>query len=497
MKKVIVIGGGFSGISAATSLAHKGFDVTLLEKHSMLGGRSRKFSENGFTFDMGPSWYWMPDVFEKYFNRFGKSVSDYYNLIRLDPSYKIYFSKNDIIDIPASIEGISTVFEGIEKGAGMKLQKFLAESKVKYDTGISKFVYKPSESLIEFMQWDVVKHIFRLDLLTTFNNYTGKFFKDPRLKQILEFPVLFLGGTGKTTPALYSLMNYADMALGTWYPEGGMYKVVEAMQKLAEELGVKIILNENVEKIEIVQHKAVSVVTASKTYKADYVVSSADYHFTETKLLHNGYRNYPGEYWNTRTMSPSSLIFYLGINKKLNGLEHHTLFFDEDFGVHADEIYEIPSWPSKPSLYLSCTSKTDPAAAPDGYENLFLLIPVAPGLEDNEIIRERYLDLFIGRFEKLTGQNIKNNIVYKRSYAINDFIVDYNAFQGNAYGLANTLRQTAFLKPRLRNKKVSNLFYTGQLTVPGPGVPPALISGQIVSDLIGKEMVKYSKTDKL
>lgn len=488
MNKVIVIGGGFSGISAATSLAQKGFSVALLEKHDMLGGRSRKFSDIGYTFDMGPSWYWMPDVFENYFSRFGKSVSDYYDLVRLDPSYKIYFGKDEIVDLPASIEGLKNVYESIEKGAGEKLQKFLNKSKVKYDIGINQFVYKPSESITEFLKWDVMKHLFRLDLLTSFNNYTGKFFRDPRLKQMVEFPILFLGGTGDTTPALYSLMNYADMALGTWYPKGGMYSVVEGMQKLAEEQGVNIITGQDVERISVDSGRASKVHTSSNTYEADFVVSSADYHFTESQLLDAEFRNYNEKYWKSRTMSPSSLIYYLGINKKLEGIDHHTLLFDEDFSVHASEIYKNPSWPQKPSLYLSCTSKTDANVAPDGHENVMLLIPIAPGLEDNEMIREKYLEIFINRFQKLTGQNIKENIVYKRSYAINDFESDYNAFGGNAYGLANTLRQTAFLKPRLRNTKLRNLFYTGQLTIPGPGVPPALISGQIVSELIGKEL---------
>lgn len=488
MKKVIVIGGGFSGISAATSLAQKGARVTLLEKHDMLGGRSRKFSDKGYTFDMGPSWYWMPDVFESYFNRFGKSVTDYYDLIRLDPSYKIYFNKHEIIDLPASIEGLKEVYEKLEEGAGRKLQEFLDESKVKYDIGMSQFVYKPSESITEFVRWDVMKHLFKLDLLTSFNKYTGKFFKNPKLRQMVEFPILFLGGTGDTTPALYSLMNYADMILGTWYPKNGMYSVVEGMQKLAEEQGVNIVTGQNVEQITVENSKASKVHTSSSTYEADFVVSSADYHFTETRLLDKKNRNYSEKYWDSRTMSPSSMIYYLGINKKLKGIDHHTLLFDEDFSAHANEIYKNPSWPEKPSLYLSCTSKTDTGAAPEGHENVMLLIPIAPGLEDSEEIREKYLEIFLNRFEKLTGQNIRENIVYKRSYAINDFENDYNAFGGNAYGLANTLRQTAFLKPRLRNKKVKNLFYTGQLTVPGPGVPPALISGQIVSELIGKEL---------
>lgn len=486
-KKVIVIGAGFSGLAAASVLAQEGFEVIVLEKNSTPGGRARKFAENGFTFDMGPSWYWMPDVFDKFFSLFGKKTQDYYQLQRLDPSYRFYFGKNEIVDVPATFSEIVDIFEKEEAGAGDALIKFLKEAEYKYNVSMSKFVYKPGISVLEFAHPEMLASVFKLHMFRSFDSHLKQFFKSPRLRQMLEFPILFLGGTGKTTPALYSLMNYGDIKLGTWYPVGGMYNVVEGMVKLATSLGVKFIYNSPVDSLEVTNGTITSVKAAGNHYEAPYVLASADYQHVEQQLLPFEYRTYSEKYWNSRVLSPSSLIFYLGIDKKLEGIEHHTLFFDQDFSKHADAIYAKPGWPENPSLYFSCTSKTDATVAPEGMENLFVLIPVAPGLEDTEEIREKYFQIVVDRFQHLTGQDINKNIVYKRSYAHADFENDYNAFRGNAYGLANTLMQTAFLKPKMKSKKVKNLYYTGQLTVPGPGVPPALISGEIVAKLIMKD----------
>jgi phytoene desaturase len=484
--KVIVIGAGFSGLAAASVLAQGGFDVTVLEKNSSPGGRARKFAENGFTFDMGPSWYWMPDVFEKFFALFNKTPEDYYQLQRLDPSYRFYFGKNQIVDVPARFSEIVEIFEKEEKGAGTALIKFLKEAEYKYKVAMSKFVYKPGLSVFEFAHPEMLASVFKLHMFRSFDSHLKQHFRSARLRQMLEFPILFLGGTAKSTPALYSLMNYGDIKLGTWYPVGGMYNVVEGMVELATSLGVKFLYNSPVESFEIKENKITSVIAAGKSFKAPYVLASADYQYVEQNLLPAESRTYSEKYWNSRVLSPSSLIYYLGIDKKLDGIEHHTLFFDQDLSKHAQAIYEKPGWPENPSIYFSCTSKTDSTVAPEGMENLFVLIPVAPGLEDTEEIREKYFQIILERFKLITGQDISENIVFKRSYAHSDFESDYNAFKGNAYGLANTLWQTAFLKPKMRSKKVNNLFYTGQLTVPGPGVPPALISGEIAAKLIMK-----------
>jgi len=488
-QRILVIGAGFAGLAAATSLASKGYDVTVLEKNSMPGGRARVFQADGFTFDMGPSWYWMPDVFENYFARFNKKPSDYYQLVRLDPSYKVIFGPNEAIDLPAGLENLEKLFEQIEPGSAQQLRAFLTQASYKYDVGINNFVWKPSRSVREFMSLKLLYDVMRLDVFQSFATHVRKFFKHPRLLEIVEFPILFLGATPANTPAMYSLMNYAEMAMGTWYPMGGMYEIVKAMVSLAEEKGVKLLLNQNVQKVDIVKGKAKRVITNQGIFEADVVVAGADYNHVDANLLDASSRNYDDHYWQKRVMAPSSLLFYLGVNKRIPRLEHHNLFFDEDFSLHAKEIYETPRWPAKPLFYASAPSKTDPSVAPYGCENLFLLIPVAPGLQDEDTTREHYFNLIMDRLEAYVGEDIRGHIVYKRSYAHRDFIADYNAFRGNAYGLANTLMQTALLKPSLKNKKVNNLFYTGQLTVPGPGVPPSLISGLVVADEVAKEFI--------
>ncbi|MBL6447990.1 phytoene desaturase [Fulvivirga sp. 29W222] len=481
---IAIIGAGFAGISAACCLAKAGCTVTVYEKNESPGGRARKFEADGFTFDMGPSWYWMPDVFEKFFNRFGKSTSDYYDLIRLDPSYKVLFDQNDVVDIPTAPDDIYALFEKLEPGSSRQLKLFLKEAAYKYEVGINDLVYKPGRSVKEFIDKRLLLGIFKLHVFQSIASYIRKHFTNPRLIQLLEFPILFLGAMPSKTPALYSLMNYADIALGTWYPKGGMFKIVEGMVSLAESLGVEFKYNSPVSSIVMEGSKAKSLIVNSTEYIHDYIIGGADYHHIEQNLLPKNYRKYDEKYWNKRDMAPSSLIFYLGINKKLKNLLHHNLFFDEEFEQHAKDIYVTPRWPHKPLFYTCIASKTDKGCAPEGMENVFILIPVAPGLEDNDEVRERYFNLTISRMESLTGESIKEHIIYKRSYAHSNFIEDYHAFKGNAYGLANTLKQTAILKPSINNRKVQNLFYTGQLTVPGPGVPPSIISGQVVASEI-------------
>jgi phytoene desaturase len=493
MNKAIVIGAGFAGLSAATKLAEAGYEVTILEKNEMAGGRARVFEAEGFTFDMGPSWYWMPDVFERYFKEFGKKVSDYYDLVRLNPSYRVIFSENEAVDLPANLEELKTLFESIEKGSSKRLEAFLEESKYKYEVGIGEFVWKPSLSITEFFDYRLVSKALSLDLFASFGRYIRKFFSNRKLLQLMEFPILFLGATPKDTPALYSLMNYAEIALGTWYPMGGMHEIVKAMVQLAEEKGVNIRLNEAVKHIVVEDKMASKVLTAHGEYEADIVIGGADYHHIESQLLDEPYRNYSESYWQSRTMAPSSLLFYLGVDCKVDKLIHHNLFFDEDFDVHADEIYTHPQWPSKPLFYVSAPSKTDGSVAPQGAENLFILMPIAPDLADGEDVREKYYEIVMERLEKYVGHSIRKHVVYKRSFAVSDFKNDYHSFRGNAYGLANTLMQTAFLKPGLKNKKIKNLYYTGQLTVPGPGVPPSLISGLVVANQVIKEFGKVDK----
>jgi len=486
-KNVIVIGAGFAGMAAATSLAQQGFRVQVLEKHDQPGGRARAFSAQGFTFDMGPSWYWMPDVFEKYFQKFGKTTADYYELQRLDPSYTVIFGENDYMPVPAKMPALHALFESLEPGSSQKLDAFLKQAAYKYEVGINQLVYKPGRSFTEFLDWRLLVDVFRMDVFQSMHQHVRKFFQNERIIKLMEFPVLFLGALPQNTPALYSLMNYADISLGTWYPRGGMYKIVEGMAALAESVGVEFLYNQEVNWLETEGTSIKRVHTTEKIFTADVVVAGSDYHHVENQLLPPAQRSYSDSYWSKRVMAPSSLIFYLGINKKLENLQHHNLFFDEDFEPHAREIYETPRWPTNPLFYVSAPSKTDAGVAPEGCENLFILIPVAPDLQDDEATREKYYDLVLNRLEKLTRQKIREHVIFKRSYAHRDFISDYHAFKGNAYGLANTLMQTAILKPGLKSKKLKNLYYTGQLTVPGPGVPPSLISGQVVAQEVTKE----------
>jgi phytoene desaturase len=488
VKKAIIIGSGFSALSSATFLASRGYQVTLLEKNGSPGGRGRKLSTHGFTFDMGPSWYWMPDVYESYFNKFGKSSSDYYDLVRLDPSYKVIFGQEDDLDIPASFEAYKQILESMESGSSEMLDEFLNQAGFKYQVGINQLVYKPGRSLWEFIDPKLLIDIIRLDVFKSFEKHIKKYFSHHKILMLMEFPILFLGAVARNTPALYSLMNYADIKLGTWYPMGGMHKIVDGMVSLATELGVEIRLNEPVLKIEVHNGKAFAARTPEGSYPLDVCVAGADYHHVESKLLEPDYRNYSESYWESKVFAPSAVIFYLGVNKKIRNLQHHNLFFDQDFGAHIEAIYNNPSWPENPLFYTCVTSKTDPSVAPEGSENLFILIPVATSLQETKNIMEGYYNQVLDRLEAFTGEKIRDHVVYKKSFSHQDFINSYHSYKGNAYGLANTLRQTAILKPSLKNRKVKNLYYTGQLTVPGPGIPPSLISGEVVANEIIKDL---------
>jgi phytoene desaturase len=486
MKKAIkIIGSGFSSLAAACYLAQQGLDVMVYEKNAAIGGRARQLRKDGFTFDIGPTWYWMPDVFERFFADFGKKPSDYYELIKLSPAYQVYFGVKDFITIADNLPDIINTFESIEKGSGKKLAAFIKEAQSNYNIAIKDLVYRPGISPLELVTLETAKKVNQF-----FGNISKdirKRFHNPKLIQILEFPVLFLGAKPSDTPSFYSFMNFADFGLGTWHPKNGMYSVILAMEQLAKELGVVIYTNSNTEKIIVENEMAKTIVVNGKMIKGDIILSGADYHHSET-LLDEKYRTYSEKYWENRTFAPSSLLFYVGFDKKIENTEHHSLFFDVDFDVHAKAIYDTPQWPEEPLFYASFPSKTDQNAAPEGKESGIFLIPLAPGLEDTAELREIYFEKIIHRFEKLTQQTVKNNIIFKESFCINDFIKDYNSYKGNAYGLANTLTQTAFLRPKLKSKKVRNLYFTGQLTVPGPGVPPALISGKLVAELIQKNL---------
>ncbi len=490
--KIAIIGSGFSGLSAAAYLAQQGNTVHVFEKNSQAGGRARQFEANGYSFDMGPSWYWMPDIMEQFFQDFGFSSHDFFKLISLNPQFEMIFEDENVA-IPESYAELKELFEKTETGAGKKLDTFMQSAQYKYEVGMQQFVTKPCHSWLEFASPKIAKSAFQLDLLTNFRSYVSRYFKNPKLKALMEFPVIFLGASPQKIPALYSLMNYGGYALGTHYPEGGFYSLVKAMKSIAEKQGAQFFFNKNVEEIKANSNRVTAIQVDGEVLEYDAVVASSDYHHTET-LLPENYRNYSEKYWEKRTFAPSCLIYYLGFTEKIPNLKHHTLFFENDLDAHVESIYETKEWPEKPLFYACCPSKTDANVAPENHENLFLLMPLAINIEDDEATRERYFNDMIARIEKHTNTtDLASKIDYKRSYCVSDFKADYNAYGGNAYGLANTLNQTAVLKPSIKNKKIKNLYYTGQLTVPGPGVPPSIISGKIVATEIGRNLKPKSK----
>jgi phytoene desaturase len=484
-KDVYIIGAGFSALAASCYLAKDGYNVTVLEKNDTLGGRARQFKKDGFTFDIGPSWYWMPDVFERFFADFDKKPSDYYILDKLNPGYEVYFGEKSSLKISSKLSEIYQLFEKEEKGSAKHLKTFLDSAKSNYDTAIKDLVYQPGVSPLELVNTTTIARVSQF--FSTIRKQVRKNIKNNKLIKILEFPVLFLGAKPNNTPAFYNFMNYADFGLGTWHPRGGMYKVIEGMVSLAKSLGVNFKTDANVEKIITDKSNNVIALTVNgKQIKTNLVLSGADYHHTET-LLDDNAKQYSEKYWDKKTFAPSSLLFYVGFDKKIENVSHHTLFFDTDFDAHAKEIYDNPQWPTDPLFYANFTSITDITSAPEGKEAGFFLIPLAPGIKDTEELREEYFNKIMDRFEKLTNQKVKKHVLFKKSFCVNDFKSEYNSYKGNAYGMANTLFQTAFLRPKIKSSKVNNLYFTGQLTVPGPGVPPALISGKLAAELIIKK----------
>lgn len=486
--KTIIIGAGIGGLASAALLAKNGADVTVLEKCDSPGGRARLWESGGFAFDMGPSWYLMPEVFERFFSLFGKSRDDYWKLKKLDTHYQVFFGGREKATITSDFERTKSLFEGFEKGGGEKLAAYVADAKYKYQVATGDFLYREYRSVFQFLNKRLMTEGLRLDVFQSLDAYVRGYFHDHRARKILEYAMVFLGASPSNAPALYSLMSYLDLEEGIFFPVGGMYAIVEGLVKLCGELGVKIECGTEVSGIRVENGRAAGVRARKGSLNfelsADAVLANADYAHAENDLLDDADRSYKGRYWEKAVLAPSMLIAYLGINGKVDGLEHHNLYFADDWDAHFSSVFDRPAWPDDACFYLSAASKTDARAAPPGKENLFLLVPVAPGLADDDRTREAFFEQMMDRVESVTGQEIRSRIEVKRLFSQRDFTADYHALKGTALGLAHTLSQTAVFRPSMRSKRVKGLYFSGQYTHPGVGVPMTLIASEVVCPLV-------------
>lgn len=488
--RIVIIGGGIGGLATAALLGKQGYSVTLVEKNKDLGGRARVFSHKGFRFDMGPSWYLMPDVFNRFYKYFGKKPTDFYKLKRLDPHYRIFFNDKDTVDMVDDLKKNLSYFESLEKGSAEKIKKYLSISEYQYRTAMSGFVYRTFDRITDMFQRKLLFEGSKLHVFENMDSYLRRFTHSDRIKKILLYTIVFLGGSPKNTPAIYSLLSYIDFVQGVFYPIGGISKIVSSLESLCLANGVTIIKNSPVDKIVVESGGiATAVVVKKKQIAADVVISNADLPFTELHLLPKQFQTYPQSYWQKKIIAPSTFLMYLGIKGKVTSLTHHNLLFSDDWVKHFEEIFKNPSWPKHPSMYICAPSKSDSTVSPTNYENLFVLVPVAANLRDSDSMREKYSNYIISEIEKIIGEKIRDKIVYKRIFTQRDYIKDYNAYKGTALGLSHTLFQSAAFRPGLQSKKVKNLFYVGQYTQPGIGMPMCLISAELVT----QKVIDYAK----
>jgi len=479
---VVVIGGGFGGLSTACYLAGAGADVTLIEKNEQLGGRASRLEVDGFRFDMGPSWYLMPDVFERFFGHFGHEPSEYYDLERLDPHYRIFFKDGDRVDMVPDLAENRKTFESYEPGAAERFDEYLQKSKENYEVGMEQFVYEDRTSVSDFLDLNVAKNARGLSLIGSMQDHVEKYFQHPKLQQIMQYTLVFLGGAPNNTPALYNLMSHVDFNMGVYYPENGVGGVVDGVVELGEELGVDFRTDAPAAEIKGREGAFVTRTEGGQEFYSDYVVSDADYRHTEMELLDEQKRQYDADYWDSRTYAPSAFLLYLGVEGDVDPLAHHSLVLPTEWDPHFEKIFDDPAWPDDPAYYLCVPSQTDDDVAPEGHSNLFALVPIAAGLEDTPELRQEYRDLVLDDIAANTGVDLRDRIVVEERFCVDDFAERYNSTQGTALGLAHTLRQTALFRPSHRSSAVDGLYFTGSFTTPGIGVPMCLISGQLTAE---------------
>lgn len=481
-KKVVIIGGGIGGLALAGMLGKKGYSVTLLEKNESVGGRARIFQKDGFMFDMGPSWYMMPDVFEHFFSILGEDINSYYTLKRLEPSYQITLKSNgEKYTFYSDLEKNKALFDSVEQGAGEVLEDFLNLTKGQYEIAKKEFMYKNYDSIFDFFNWRMLKEGSKLPLFKKQKDIIDKKFKSEILRRALQYQTVLLGTAPGDTPGIYTLMNYVDLVLGEWYPDGGIRAVPGSLEAIARKNGTNIRTNTAVKKIIVDQGVAKGVLLEDgEMVSADIVVSNADVAYTDLSLLPPEYRINSEYYWNTRTLAPSAFILYLGVRGKIGGMEHHNLLFTKNWDKGFDEIFKNPTWPQDPSMYICMPSKTDPTVAPPEHENMFVLVPIASGLEYSDDFAKQYAQKIINEISSYYDiPDLIDRIVVQRHYSVKDFIADYNSFKGTALGLAHTLFQTAVFRPNNIHTKIKNMFYVGAGTNPGIGMPICLISAEL------------------
>jgi len=486
-KSAIVVGAGFAGLSTAALLAKQGMQVTVLEKNPTVGGRARLWQHGGYTFDMGPSWYLMPEVFERFFGHFGRKVNDYYKLSELDPYYRVFFNPGEFVDITPEYQNTKRVFDTFEAGGGAKLDTYMDLARYKYKVAMEQFLYREYSSIFQFFNGRMLREGLKLNVLDRMDRFVGRFFEDRRAKQLLEYAMVFLGTSPQNAPALYSIMSHVDIDLGVHYPLGGLGTVAQSFAALAREQGVTIRTRSDVTAIRSKNGRVAGVEFGDEYLTANTVVFTGDYPHAELEILDASQRSFGNRYWRKRTLSPSMFLMYIGLERKLSNFRHHTLYFEEDWTRHFKTIFETAEWPLDPCFYVSAISKTDPKSAPEGSENVFVLVPVAPGLEDTDEQREQYAEHVLDHISRITGEDLRVQQKVQRIFSHRDFTADYHAYQGTALSLAHTLFQTAVFRPPHSSKKVKGLYYSGHYTHPGVGVPMTLISSEIVANVIKGE----------